>query len=351
MARGGGGLRPARVRRPLAGADGSRGRGARALAGVPRRRLDAPGRNGPAGAARARAAAGRPRAGDRDPRADDRDAPRGPAAGSGRRGRASRSRPPRPRVPGSSRPSRSSSRRTPGPPPGDRSPGGSSTGRATSSSPSPSPTGWPRSAGPAARGSPTRRFTLHYARTTADGRIALGGGGGRAGWGGRIGRPFSHDVGAARHAAEGLRRWFPSLADVRIEDAWGGPIDITDDHRPWFGTRPGGRVHHGLGYSGNGVAPAILGGADPRRPRDAAGRATTRRRACRSSATGRRPGRSRRSRCGPSERGSSARRPPAGSGPRRRAGRRRRSSGRSAGSRAASATTSGPNERGRPFGG
>jgi glycine/D-amino acid oxidase-like deaminating enzyme len=101
------------------------------------------------------------------------------------------------------------------------------------------------------------RFTLHYARTTADGRIALGGGGGRAG---RIGQSFTHDEGAARRAAEGLRRWFPSLADVRIDDAWGGPIDITDDHRPWFGTRPGGRIHHGLGYSGNGVAPAILGG-------------------------------------------------------------------------------------------
>ena len=104
------------------------------------------------------------------------------------------------------------------------------------------------------------RFTLHYARTTADGRIALGGGGGRAGWGGRIGRPFTHDAGAAGRAAEGLRRWFPSLAGVRIEDAWGGPIDITDDHRVWFGTRPGGRIHHGLGYSGNGVGPAILGG-------------------------------------------------------------------------------------------
>jgi glycine/D-amino acid oxidase-like deaminating enzyme len=104
------------------------------------------------------------------------------------------------------------------------------------------------------------RFTLHYARTTRDGRIALGGGGGRAGLGGRIGSAFTHDAGSARRAAEGLRRWFPSLADVRIEDAWGGPIDITDDHRPWFGTRPGGRVHHGLGFSGNGVAPAILGG-------------------------------------------------------------------------------------------
>ena len=104
------------------------------------------------------------------------------------------------------------------------------------------------------------RFTLHYARTTPDGRIALGGGGGRAGWGGRIGRPFTHDVASARRAAEGLRRWFPSFADVRIDDAWGGPIDSTDDHRPWFGTRPGGQIHHGLGYSGNGVAPAILGG-------------------------------------------------------------------------------------------
>jgi glycine/D-amino acid oxidase-like deaminating enzyme len=104
------------------------------------------------------------------------------------------------------------------------------------------------------------RFTLHYARTTADGRIALGGGGGRAGWGGRVGRSFTHDAGAAGRAAAGLRRWFPSLADVRIEDAWGGPIDITDDHRAWFGTRPGGRIHHGLGYSGNGVGPAILGG-------------------------------------------------------------------------------------------
>ena len=104
------------------------------------------------------------------------------------------------------------------------------------------------------------RFTLHYARTTPDGRIALGGGGGRAGYGGRIGQVFTHDAGSARRAADGLRRWFPSLADVRIDDAWGGPIDITDDHRPCFGTLPGGRVHFGLGYSGNGVAPAVLGG-------------------------------------------------------------------------------------------
>jgi glycine/D-amino acid oxidase-like deaminating enzyme len=104
------------------------------------------------------------------------------------------------------------------------------------------------------------RFTLHYGRTTRDGRIALGGGGGRAEWGGRIGRAFTHDAGSARRAADGLRRWFPTLDDVRIEDAWGGPIDITDDHRPWFDTLSGGRIHFGLGFSGNGVAPAILAG-------------------------------------------------------------------------------------------
>jgi glycine/D-amino acid oxidase-like deaminating enzyme len=104
------------------------------------------------------------------------------------------------------------------------------------------------------------RFTLHYLRTTPDGRIAIGGGGGRAGVGGRIGPTFSHDVTAVERAAAGLRRLFPSLADVRIEDAWGGPIDIASDHQPFYGTLRGGRVHFGHGYSGNGVAPAVVGG-------------------------------------------------------------------------------------------
>ena len=103
------------------------------------------------------------------------------------------------------------------------------------------------------------RFTLHYARTTPDGRIAIGGGGGTAGLGRRIGRTFTDDAGSAARAAIGLRRWFPSLADVRIEDAWGGPIDISADHLPFFGT-VGRTVHFGHGYSGNGVGPSWLGG-------------------------------------------------------------------------------------------
>ncbi len=104
------------------------------------------------------------------------------------------------------------------------------------------------------------RFTLHYLRTTPDGRIAIGGGGGRAGFGGRIGAAFTDDLASVRRAVAGLRRLFPSLRDVRIDDAWGGPIDITADHLPMFATVPGRPVHFGHGYSGNGVAPSVLGG-------------------------------------------------------------------------------------------
>jgi len=104
------------------------------------------------------------------------------------------------------------------------------------------------------------RFTLHYLRTTADGRIAIGGGGGTAGFGGRIGEVFTDSLDDARRAAAGLRRLFPSIADVRIEDAWGGPIDITSDHLPWFGSVPGRPIHFVHGYSGNGVGPSVVAG-------------------------------------------------------------------------------------------
>lgn len=104
------------------------------------------------------------------------------------------------------------------------------------------------------------RFTLHYLRTTPDGRIAIGGGGGRAGFGGRIGPAFTDDAQSTVRAAAGLRRLFPSLRDVRIEDAWGGPIDITADHLPAFASVPGRPIHYGHGYSGNGVAPSVVGG-------------------------------------------------------------------------------------------
>jgi len=57
-----------------------------------------------------------------------------------------------------------------------------------------------------------------------------------------------------------LRRLLPGLAGARIERAWGGPIDVSADHLPFFGTVPGRRIHYGVGYSGNGAGPSWLGG-------------------------------------------------------------------------------------------
>jgi len=104
------------------------------------------------------------------------------------------------------------------------------------------------------------RSAVRYFRTTPDGRIAMGGGGGRAGAAGRIGLVFTHDLESARRAAEGLWRFFPSFRDVALEDAWGGPIDVSGTHLPVFGTLRPGNVHYAHGYTGNGVAPAHLAG-------------------------------------------------------------------------------------------
>ena len=104
------------------------------------------------------------------------------------------------------------------------------------------------------------RMFLHYFRTTNDGRVLMGSGSGPIGFGGRIDDRFSRDVPTAARAEAGLRRLLPGLAGVRVERAWGGPIDVSADHLPFFRTKPGTRIHYGAGYSGHGVGPAWLGG-------------------------------------------------------------------------------------------
>jgi glycine/D-amino acid oxidase-like deaminating enzyme len=104
------------------------------------------------------------------------------------------------------------------------------------------------------------RMFLHYFRTTNDGRVLMGSGSGPIGFGGRVDGRFTGDRPTAARAEQGLRRLLPGLAAARIERAWGGPIDVSADHLPFFGTVPGTNVHFGLGYSGNGVGPSYLGG-------------------------------------------------------------------------------------------
>ena len=104
------------------------------------------------------------------------------------------------------------------------------------------------------------RMFLHYFRTTADGRVLMGSGSGPIGFRGRVDGRFTSDDATAARAEHGLRRLLPGLADARIDRAWGGPIDVSADHLPFFGTVKGKRIHYGVGYSGHGVGPTWLGG-------------------------------------------------------------------------------------------
>jgi glycine/D-amino acid oxidase-like deaminating enzyme len=104
------------------------------------------------------------------------------------------------------------------------------------------------------------RMFLHYFRTTNDGRVLMGSGSGPIGSGRRIDARFFEDEATIARAERGLRRLLPELGAARVERAWGGPIDVSSDHLPFFGTVRGARIHYGAGYTGNGVGPSWLGG-------------------------------------------------------------------------------------------
>jgi len=89
------------------------------------------------------------------------------------------------------------------------------------------------------------RMFLHYVRTMQDGRVLMGSASGPIGFRGRIDARFTHDRPTARRAEAGLRRLLPALARARVEHAWGGPIDVSSDHLPFFGTDPGSQPGRG----------------------------------------------------------------------------------------------------------
>jgi glycine/D-amino acid oxidase-like deaminating enzyme len=105
------------------------------------------------------------------------------------------------------------------------------------------------------------RLLVNYYRTTLDGRLVFGQGGGALAYGGRIGHRFE---GASRRVGEvrsGMRHIYPGLVDVPLTHSWTGPIDRTAVGLPFF-WRLGGRedLLCGAGYSGNGVGPSRIGG-------------------------------------------------------------------------------------------
>jgi glycine/D-amino acid oxidase-like deaminating enzyme len=102
------------------------------------------------------------------------------------------------------------------------------------------------------------RTLLHYFRTTRDGRIAFGWGGGHLAYGGRVNGRIEVDPAVAATTRRHLLRIFPVLEGRAITHAWGGPIDVSPSHIPQVGTLPGAPVHFALGFTGNGVGPTRL---------------------------------------------------------------------------------------------
>lgn len=104
------------------------------------------------------------------------------------------------------------------------------------------------------------RTFVHYFRTTPDGRVAMGSGSGPLGFGGRLDGRLTGDAASAARAETALRRLLPGLGNAQVTHSWGGPIDVSADTLPFYGTLPGSRIHYGGGYSGHGVNPSWIGG-------------------------------------------------------------------------------------------
>ncbi len=103
------------------------------------------------------------------------------------------------------------------------------------------------------------RAMVNYFRTTPDGRIAFGWGGGKIVRGARITPGTSVDSGLAAEVERHLRRFFPQFDSVPIAHAWGGPIDVSPTHLPTI-RRVGESAFAGFGYTGHGVGPTQLVG-------------------------------------------------------------------------------------------
>lgn len=105
------------------------------------------------------------------------------------------------------------------------------------------------------------RAMIHYFRTTPDGRIAFGWGGGRIVPGSRTSGKVEVDPAMAKQVTEHMHRFFPQLRGRRVVHAWGGPIDVSPTHLPvirTIGRRKGARAYAGYGYTGNGVGPSQM---------------------------------------------------------------------------------------------
>jgi glycine/D-amino acid oxidase-like deaminating enzyme len=101
------------------------------------------------------------------------------------------------------------------------------------------------------------RAMIHYFRTTPDGRIAFGWGGGRVVFRARTHGRAERDPGVVGELRRHLRRFFPGVEGRGITHAWGGPIDVSPTHLPVVNELEPG-IHCAFGYTGHGVGPSHM---------------------------------------------------------------------------------------------
>jgi glycine/D-amino acid oxidase-like deaminating enzyme len=98
-----------------------------------------------------------------------------------------------------------------------------------------------------------------FARRTTDGRIVLGGSEMIPTFRTSIGTARDRNEVAFRKIAQWFKSEFPQFGKIRFTHAWGGPVAVTPDLLPRFGTLTP-RVAYGLGSWGNSIALSFLAG-------------------------------------------------------------------------------------------
>jgi glycine/D-amino acid oxidase-like deaminating enzyme len=103
------------------------------------------------------------------------------------------------------------------------------------------------------------RRLVNYFRTTREGRIVFGKGGGMLAFHGRIGPAFDGSSRRERVVLEHLHRLLPMCFDLGADASWCGPIDYSIGGMPFLMRLPDApEVTVGVGFSGNGVGPSHL---------------------------------------------------------------------------------------------
>jgi glycine/D-amino acid oxidase-like deaminating enzyme len=104
------------------------------------------------------------------------------------------------------------------------------------------------------------RALVHYFRTTPDGRIAFGWGGGRIAMGARLHGRTEVDPDVVETQRRHMVEYFPDLSGRQVTHAWGGPIDASPTHLPAVTSLPRSRAWVAAGFTGNGVGPTNMVG-------------------------------------------------------------------------------------------